>query len=106
MQVIETSSIAIRADEVIGRCLVDVFSCRPSDAELAAGVAVARFGGRPTLRVSVRVWTRTRDAGLPAAKDGSHGSCTAGRARNPREHTQRIGHDPSYASLKRSQGSR
>lgn len=54
MQFIETSSITIHADEVAGRCFVDVFSCRPFDAEHAAAVAVAHFGGTPTLRVLQR----------------------------------------------------
>jgi S-adenosylmethionine decarboxylase len=51
MQFIETSSITLHADEFGGRCFVDVFSCRPFDAERAAAVAVAHFGGTPTLRV-------------------------------------------------------
>jgi S-adenosylmethionine decarboxylase len=51
MQFIETSSITVHADEVAGRCFIDVFSCRPFDAELAAAVAVEHFGGTPTLRV-------------------------------------------------------
>jgi S-adenosylmethionine decarboxylase len=51
MQFIETSSITVHADEVSGRCFVDVFSCRAFDAEVAAAVAVEHFGGRPTLRV-------------------------------------------------------
>lgn len=51
MQFIETSSITVHADEVSGRCFIDVFSCRPFDAELAAAVAVDHFGGTPTLRV-------------------------------------------------------
>jgi S-adenosylmethionine/arginine decarboxylase-like enzyme len=51
MQFIETSSITVHADEFGGRCFVDVFSCRPFDAERAAAVAVAHFGGAPTLRV-------------------------------------------------------
>jgi S-adenosylmethionine decarboxylase len=51
MQFIETSSVTVHADEVAGRCFVDVFSCRPFDAEVAAAVAVAFFGGRFTLRV-------------------------------------------------------
>ena len=51
MQFIETSSITIHADEFGGRCFIDVFSCRPFDAERAAAVAVAHFGGTPTLRV-------------------------------------------------------
>jgi S-adenosylmethionine/arginine decarboxylase-like enzyme len=54
MQFIETSSITIHADEVSGRCFVDVFSCRPFDAERAAAVAVEHFGGTPTLRVLQR----------------------------------------------------
>ena len=45
MQFIETSSITVHADEVSGRCFVDVFSCRPFDPDVAAAVAVAHFGG-------------------------------------------------------------
>ena len=51
MQFIETSSITVHADEVSGRCFVDVFSCRPFDAEVAAAVAVDHLGGRPAVRV-------------------------------------------------------
>jgi S-adenosylmethionine/arginine decarboxylase-like enzyme len=51
LQFIETSSITVHADESGGRCFVDVFSCRPFDADRAAVVAVAHFGGTPTLRV-------------------------------------------------------
>jgi S-adenosylmethionine decarboxylase len=54
MQFIETSSITIHADEVAGRCFVDVFSCRAFDAELAAATAVDYFGGTPTLRILQR----------------------------------------------------
>lgn len=54
MQFIETSSITVHADEVSGRCFIDVFSCRPFDAEHAAAVAVEHFGGTPTLRVLQR----------------------------------------------------
>jgi S-adenosylmethionine/arginine decarboxylase-like enzyme len=54
MQFIETSSITIHADEVSGRCFVDVFSCREFDPEIAAAVAVAHFGGTPTLRMLER----------------------------------------------------
>jgi S-adenosylmethionine decarboxylase len=54
MQFIETSSITIHADEVAGRCFVDVFSCRPFDGERAAAVAVEHFGGTPTVRVLQR----------------------------------------------------
>jgi S-adenosylmethionine decarboxylase len=51
MQFIETSSITIHADEICGRCFVDVFSCRPFDSGAAAAVAVAHFGGTFTLTV-------------------------------------------------------
>ena len=51
MQFIETSSITIHADEFSCRCFIDVFSCREFDAEVAAAVAIAHFGGRSTLRV-------------------------------------------------------
>ena len=54
MQLIETSTIVVHADEVAGRCFVDVFSCRPFDPELAAAVAVDHFGGTPTLTVLQR----------------------------------------------------
>jgi S-adenosylmethionine/arginine decarboxylase-like enzyme len=54
LQFIETSSITIHADEVSGRCFIDVFSCREFDPEVAAAVAVAHFGGTPTLRVLQR----------------------------------------------------
>ena len=54
IQFIETSSITVHADEVAGRCFIDVFSCRLFDAELAAAVAVEHFGGAPTLRVLQR----------------------------------------------------
>jgi S-adenosylmethionine/arginine decarboxylase-like enzyme len=54
MQCIETSSIAIHADEVSGRCFVDVFSCREFDAKIAAAIAVAHFGGTPTVTVLER----------------------------------------------------
>ena len=51
MQFIETSSITVHADEVCGRCFVDVFSCKPFDSGAAAAVAVAHFGGTFTLTV-------------------------------------------------------
>jgi S-adenosylmethionine/arginine decarboxylase-like enzyme len=54
MQFIETSSITIHADEVFGRCFVDVFSCRPFDPDEAAAIAVAHFGGTPTVTVLER----------------------------------------------------
>jgi S-adenosylmethionine/arginine decarboxylase-like enzyme len=54
MQFIETSSITVHADEVSGRCFIDVFSCREFDPEIAAAIAVAHFGGRRTLRVLQR----------------------------------------------------
>jgi S-adenosylmethionine/arginine decarboxylase-like enzyme len=54
MQFIETSSLTLHADEHDCRCFVDVFSCRPFDPDLAAAIAVAHFGGRPSLRVLQR----------------------------------------------------
>ncbi len=54
MQFIETSSITIHADEVWGRCFVDIFSCRPFKPDLAAAIAVAHFGGTPTVTVLER----------------------------------------------------
>jgi S-adenosylmethionine/arginine decarboxylase-like enzyme len=51
MQFIETSSLTIHADEVSGRCYVDVFSCKSFDPELAAGIASRYFGGWPKLTV-------------------------------------------------------
>jgi len=54
MQFIETSSVTLHADEVYGRCFVDVFSCKPFDGHLAAAIAVASFGGRPCVRVLAR----------------------------------------------------
>jgi S-adenosylmethionine/arginine decarboxylase-like enzyme len=54
MQFIETSSVTVHTDEVFARCFVDVFSCRPFDAEVAAAIAVAYFGGTFTVRVLQR----------------------------------------------------
>jgi S-adenosylmethionine decarboxylase len=54
MQFIETSSITIHADEVSGRCFIDVFSCRSFDADRAADLALEHFGGTLTLRVLAR----------------------------------------------------
>ena len=54
MQFIETSTIVVHADEVAGRCFVDVFSCQAFDPDLAAAVAVDHFGGTPTLTVLLR----------------------------------------------------
>jgi hypothetical protein len=54
MQFIETSSITIHADEVCRRCFVDIFSCRRFEPELAAAIAVAHFGGTPTVTVLER----------------------------------------------------
>ena len=51
MQFIETSSITLHADEVRRRCFVDVFSCRPFDPDLAAGIAAGHFGGTATVTV-------------------------------------------------------
>jgi S-adenosylmethionine/arginine decarboxylase-like enzyme len=51
LQFIETSSISVHADEVFGRCFVDVFSCRPFDPDVAAAIAAEHFGGTPTVTV-------------------------------------------------------
>jgi S-adenosylmethionine/arginine decarboxylase-like enzyme len=51
LQFIETSSITLHADEVFGRCFVDIFSCRPFDPDLAAEIAVEHFGGSSTVTV-------------------------------------------------------
>ena len=51
LQFIETSTVTVHADEVAGRCFIDVFSCRPFDAELAAAVAMEHLGGTATLRL-------------------------------------------------------
>ena len=54
LQFIETSSITLHADEVSGRCFVDVFSCRPFDADVAASLASEHFGGTASVRVLQR----------------------------------------------------
>ena len=54
LQFIETSSITLHADEVLGRCFVDVFSCRPFDADVAASLATQHFGGTASVRVLQR----------------------------------------------------
>jgi S-adenosylmethionine decarboxylase len=54
LQFIETSSITIHADEVFGRCFIDVFSCRPFDADAAAAIAVEHFGGTPSVTLLQR----------------------------------------------------
>lgn len=54
MQFIETSSITLHADEVYGRCFVDVFSCRPFDADVVVAVATSSFGGVARVRVLER----------------------------------------------------
>jgi S-adenosylmethionine/arginine decarboxylase-like enzyme len=54
MQFIETSSITLHADEVSGRCFVDVFSCRPLDPDIAAAIAVEHFGGTASVTVLER----------------------------------------------------
>jgi len=54
LQFIETSSITVHADEVFGRCFVDVFSCRCFDADLAAAIVAEHFGGTPTVTVLQR----------------------------------------------------
>jgi len=54
LQFIETSSITVHADEVFGRCFIDVFSCRPFDADVAAAIAVGHFGGSASVTVLQR----------------------------------------------------
>ena len=54
MQFIETSSITVHADEILGRCFVDVFSCRAFDADAAAAIAVEHFGGTAAVTVLQR----------------------------------------------------
>jgi S-adenosylmethionine/arginine decarboxylase-like enzyme len=54
MQFIETSSITLHSDEYGLRCFVDIFSCKSFDPTLASTVAVAHFGGRPTVRAIER----------------------------------------------------
>ena len=51
LQFIETSSITVHADEVFGRCFIDVFSCRHFDPEVADAIAAEHFGGTPTVTV-------------------------------------------------------
>ncbi len=51
MQFIETSSITLHADEVNGRCFIDVFSCRSFDPGVASDLAVEYFGGTPGVTV-------------------------------------------------------
>ena len=54
LQFIATSSITLHADEVGGRCFVDVFSCKPFDPGVAAAIAVAHFGGTAAVTVLER----------------------------------------------------
>jgi S-adenosylmethionine/arginine decarboxylase-like enzyme len=51
LQFIETSSITVHADEVWGRCFVDIFSCKEFDPRIAAAVACRWFGGIARLTV-------------------------------------------------------
>ena len=54
LQFIETSSITVHADEVFGRCFIDVFSCRPFDPDVAAAIVAEHFGGTPAVTVLQR----------------------------------------------------
>jgi S-adenosylmethionine/arginine decarboxylase-like enzyme len=54
LQFIETSSITVHADEVFGRCFVDVFSCRSFDPDVAAAIVAEHFGGTPAVTVLQR----------------------------------------------------
>ena len=49
-QLFDDGSIAVHADEVSGRCFVDVIAGGRFDAARAAEVAVAHFGGTATCR--------------------------------------------------------
>ena len=54
MQFIETSSITLHADEVGGRCFVDIFSSQAFDPDDAMAIAVEHFGGTSTVTVLTR----------------------------------------------------
>lgn len=54
MQFIQTSTITVHADEVDGRCFIDVFSCKEFDPEQAAALAQRHFGGDASIRVLSR----------------------------------------------------
>lgn len=55
MQFIETSSITVHADEVGGRCFIDIFSCKDFDEKKAERIAKEYFGARESkLTVSIR----------------------------------------------------
>ena len=86
MQFIETSSITIHADEVFGRCFIDVFSCRPFDPDIAAAIAVAdrRHSHRAGASCALR---RTRDA--------AQGSTWIPRLEHKKMARQRMGHNPA-----------
>ena len=54
LQFIETSSITVHADEMGGRCFVDVFSCRAFDGQVVGEVVRAHFGGTSTVTLLER----------------------------------------------------
>jgi S-adenosylmethionine/arginine decarboxylase-like enzyme len=54
MQFIKTSTVTVHADEVGGRCFIDIFSCKSFVAEDAARIAVSFFGGQAEIRVLSR----------------------------------------------------
>ena len=54
LQFIETSSITVHADEMGGRCFVDVFSCRAFDGDVVAEVVREHFGGTSTVTLLQR----------------------------------------------------
>lgn len=46
MQFIETSSITVHADEFDNRCFIDIFSCKPFDAQKALDFSIKSFGSK------------------------------------------------------------
>ena len=65
LQFIETSSITVHADEVVGRCFVDIFSCQPLDAQRGRDRrrALRRRIGREGFWSDDRCRARARRAG-------------------------------------------
>lgn len=51
MQFIETSTITLHTDEPGLRCFIDIFSCKPFDADHATMMAKEYFGGSALVRV-------------------------------------------------------
>lgn len=51
VQMVEHPSFMVHVGKVGALRFADVFACRPFDAQVAAGVAGAHFGGSPSVRV-------------------------------------------------------